>query len=137
MTEHEVLFIPGPVEVDAELRAIMAQPLIGHRNPKFVDEVKSVCDKLQLVFQTDWATSGSTTLFENAPATAVMEAGCPPPARRMGRMLLREMMNDAIISIHHFDAIIFDAIILIHHFDAIICDAIILTNDGIILMPSF
>jgi aspartate aminotransferase-like enzyme len=87
MTEHEVLFIPGPVEVDAELRAIMAQPMIGHRNPKFVDEVKTVCDKLQLVFQTDCATSGSTTLFENAPATAVMEAGIRNLVPRGGRVL--------------------------------------------------
>ena len=71
---HEVLFIPGPVEVDEELRALMAQPVIGHRNPRFVTEVQSVCEKLQGVFCTDSQSLGSATLFENAPATALMEA---------------------------------------------------------------
>jgi len=68
--EPQVLFIPGPVEVDEELRKIMARPLIGHRNPVFVAEVKAVCTKLKDVFLTR-----ATTLFENAPATALMEAG--------------------------------------------------------------
>ncbi len=68
--QPQVLFIPGPVEVDAELRQIMARPLIGHRSPAFVAEVKAVCHKLKGLFLTD-----ATTLFENAPATALMEAG--------------------------------------------------------------
>jgi aspartate aminotransferase-like enzyme len=87
MTDHEVLFIPGPVEVDAELRAIMAQPLIGHRNPRFVEEVVAVCTKLELVFQTDPEATSSTVLFENAPATAVMEAGIRNLVGRSGRVL--------------------------------------------------
>jgi aspartate aminotransferase-like enzyme len=87
MTDHEVLFIPGPVEVDEELRAIMARPLIGHRNPHFVTEVQLVCDQLQIVFQTDTAASGSTVLFENAPATAVMEAGIRNLVPRGGRVM--------------------------------------------------
>ncbi len=57
--DHEILFIPGPVEVEAELRSIVAMPLIGHRNPKFVAEVQAVCDKLQLLFQTDASATGS------------------------------------------------------------------------------
>ena len=89
MTDHEVLFIPGPVEVDEELRAIMSRPVIGHRNPKFVVEVQAVCDKLRMLFQTDHAGSGSTTLFENAPATALMEAGIRNLVPRGGRVLHR------------------------------------------------
>ncbi|MHC4077965.1 MAG: pyridoxal-phosphate-dependent aminotransferase family protein [Planctomycetota bacterium] len=68
-TDHQVLFIPGPVEVDPELREIMARPLVGHRSPGFVAEVKAVCDKLKDLFLTK-----GTALFENAPATALMEA---------------------------------------------------------------
>ncbi len=70
MKDHQVLFIPGPVEVDEELRQIMAMPLVGHRSPGFVDEVKAVCHKLKGLFLTQ-----APTFFENAPATALMEAG--------------------------------------------------------------
>ena len=88
MTEHhEVLFIPGPVEVDEELRALMAQPVIGHRDPRFVAEVKIVCEKLQGLFCTDSSSAGSATLFENAPATAVMEAAIRNLVPRGGRVL--------------------------------------------------
>lgn len=87
MSAHEVLFIPGPVEVDEELRSIMAMPLIGHRNPDFVSEVKSVCTKLTGLFLTDTDQSGSATMFENAPATALMEAGIRNLVPREGRVL--------------------------------------------------
>lgn len=70
-TQPQVLFIPGPVEVDEELRQIMARPLVGHRSPVFVAEVKTVCKKLKDLF----LTNTGTTLFENAPATGLMEAG--------------------------------------------------------------
>ena len=69
-TEHVLQFIPGPVEVDEELRQIMAMPLIGHRNPDFVDEVQKVAIKLRDLFLT-----GAQCGFENAPGTALMEAG--------------------------------------------------------------
>ena len=82
MSDHEVLFIPGPVEVDEELRQIMAMPLIGHRNPKFVAEVQAVCEKLRGLYLTR-----ATTLFENAPATALMEAGIRNLVPRGGRTL--------------------------------------------------
>jgi len=82
MTDHTVLFIPGPVEVDPELRAIMAQPLIGHRDPAFVAEVQAVCGKLQRLFRTE-----APTLFENAPGTALMEAGIRNLVSRGGRVL--------------------------------------------------
>lgn len=87
MSAHEVLFIPGPVEVDEELRSIMARPLIGHRNPDFVSEVKAVCTKLAGLFLTDTQRAGSATMFENAPATALMEAGIRNLVQRKDRVL--------------------------------------------------
>ena len=87
MSVHQVLFIPGPVEVDEELRAIMAMPLIGHRNPRFVSEVQSVCSRLPDLFLTDTQHSGSATMFENAPATALMEAAVRNLVSRGGRIL--------------------------------------------------
>src|SRR5690606_10463399 len=84
--DHRVLFIPGPVEVDAELLEIMARPMMGHRQAPFVAEVKAVCSKLQALFCTD-PDSGTTTLFENAPATALMEAGIRNLVPRGGRVL--------------------------------------------------
>jgi aspartate aminotransferase-like enzyme len=68
-TDHPVLFIPGPVEVREEMRQIMAMPLIGHRSARFVEEVKAVCQKLKPLFLTK-----AHTLFENCPATALLEA---------------------------------------------------------------
>jgi aspartate aminotransferase-like enzyme len=69
MSDHPVLFIPGPVEVRPELRAIMARPLIGHRSSEFAALVVEVCRKLRPLFGTN-----ATALFENCPATALMEA---------------------------------------------------------------
>lgn len=87
MPAHEVLFIPGPVEVDEELRSIMAMPLVGHRSPGFVSEVQAVCAKLPGLFLTNPDQQGSATLFENAPATALMEAGIRNLVPRGGRIL--------------------------------------------------
>lgn len=87
MPAHEVLFIPGPVEVDEELRMIMAMPLVGHRSPGFVSEVQAVCAKLPSLFLTKPDEHGSVTLFENAPATALMEAGIRNLVPRGGRIL--------------------------------------------------
>ena len=70
MSDHDYLFIPGPVEVRAELREIMSMPLIGHRSKPFVAEVQAVCEKLKPLFLTE-----AHALFENCPATALMEAG--------------------------------------------------------------
>lgn len=68
-TPHPILFIPGPVEVDPELRAVMAMPLVGHRSQGFKAEVQSLLPKLQRLFCTR-----AHALFENVPATALMEA---------------------------------------------------------------
>jgi len=67
--DHDVLFLPGPTEVDEELRSIMAMPVVGHRSAGFVAEVKEVCRKLKPLFLTERAY----TLFDNCSATAMME----------------------------------------------------------------
>lgn len=80
MTDHPILFIPGPVEVDPELREIMSMPLIGHRSAAFIEVVQAICSKLKPVFVTE-----ANTLWENCPATALMEAG------------VRNLVNDRIL----------------------------------------
>ncbi len=69
MPDHPILFIPGPVEVEEGLRRIMARPLIGHRHPDFFALVPRLCNKLAELFQTS-----DCALFENCPATMLMEA---------------------------------------------------------------
>lgn len=68
-TDHPVLFLPGPTEVDAELREIMATPLVGHRSQGFVAAVQDVCKRLMPLFGTT-----AHAAFETCPATALMEA---------------------------------------------------------------
>lgn len=67
--DHPILFIPGPVEVDPELREIMAMPLLGHRSQPVKDAVVRVCEKLRPTFRTT-----QHAFFENVPGTGVMEA---------------------------------------------------------------
>lgn len=68
MDDHEILFLPGPTEVDSELRQVMSMPLVGHRSKGFIEEVKAVCSKLKPLFKTD-----AYALFENCSATMMME----------------------------------------------------------------
>jgi len=70
MGDHPVLFIPGPTEVDEELRQLMSMPLMGHRSADFVTAVREVCQLLGEVFRCE-----SHLAFETCPATALMEAG--------------------------------------------------------------
>lgn len=77
-----VLFIPGPTEVDADLRAILARPLIGHREASFVAVVKDVCQRLGRLLLTRQPAA-----FESCPATALMEAGIRNLVPRLGRSL--------------------------------------------------
>ena len=70
MGDHPVLFIPGPTEVELELRQIMAMPLVGHRDPKFTTLVQDVCTRLRDLYLT-----AQPAAFESCPATAFMEAG--------------------------------------------------------------
>ena len=69
MANHPVLFIPGPTEVDEELRQIMSMQLLGHRDPKFVATVQDVCAKLKALFLTS-----QNVAFETCAGTALMEA---------------------------------------------------------------
>ncbi|MCC6784615.1 MAG: alanine--glyoxylate aminotransferase family protein [Planctomycetes bacterium] len=66
---HPVLFIPGPVEVDPELREIMAMPALGHRSQTTKDCIARLLPLLAAFFQTR-----QNAWFENVPATALMEA---------------------------------------------------------------
>src|SRR5262245_56180422 len=82
MGDHPVLFIPGPTEVELELRQIMAMPLVGHRDPKFTALVQDVCKRLQGLYLTSQPAA-----FESCPATAFMEAGIRNLVPRGGRSL--------------------------------------------------
>jgi len=80
MGDHPLLFLPGPTEVDASLRAIMATPLCGHRDARFVATVRTVCEDLRWLYGTTAAAA-----FETCPATALMEAAirnCVPAGAR-------------------------------------------------------
>ncbi|MFO1051698.1 MAG: aminotransferase class V-fold PLP-dependent enzyme [Planctomycetota bacterium] len=66
---HPVLFIPGPVEVDPELREIMAMPALGHRSQTTKDCITRMLPMLRAFFCTT-----QHAFFENVPATALMEA---------------------------------------------------------------
>lgn len=82
MAAHPVLFLPGPTEVNAELRAILAEPLCGHREHRFVAAVQEVCRNLRGLYLTRQHAA-----FETCPATALMEAAIrnfvPPGARTL------------------------------------------------------
>ncbi len=82
MGDHPVLFLPGPTEVKAELRAILAQPLVGHRSAAFVAVVQDVCQRLRALFLT-----AEPAAFESCPATALMEAGIRNLVPANGRSL--------------------------------------------------
>ncbi len=82
MGDHPILFIPGPTEVDEELRQIMARPLCGHRESGFVTEVQAICGLLKDTFQT-----GAHAIFETCPATALMEAAIRNLVPREGSVL--------------------------------------------------
>ena len=82
MGDSPVLFIPGPTEVDAELRQIMSMPLLGHRDPKFVATVQDVCARLERLFLTEQHAA-----FETCPGTAMMEAGVRNFVPRGGKTL--------------------------------------------------
>jgi len=82
MADHPILFLPGPTEVDAELRQVMASPLVGHRSQGFVAEVQTLCQQLKALFRTE-----AHAVFETCPATALMEAAFRNLVRPGGRTL--------------------------------------------------
>jgi aspartate aminotransferase-like enzyme len=66
---HDVLYLPGPTEVRAELLAEMARPMIGHRSQKAKELVVRLVERLPALFCTR-----QRALFESVPATMLMEA---------------------------------------------------------------
>ena len=99
MANHPVLFIPGPTEVDEELRQIMSMQLLGHRDPKFVATVQDVCAKLKALFLTS-----QNVAFETCAGTALMEASMrnflkrSNPASIFTLRIFRKMRNSSIHS---------------------------------------
>ena len=82
MGDSPVLFIPGPTEVDAELRQIMSMPLLGHRDPAFVATVQEACARLRDLFLTS-----QNAAFETCPGTALMEASVRNFVPRRGKTI--------------------------------------------------
>ncbi|MFN7589070.1 MAG: pyridoxal-phosphate-dependent aminotransferase family protein [Planctomycetota bacterium] len=82
MGDHPILFLPGPTEVDDELRQLMATPLVGHRSAAFVAVVQDVCQRLRSLLLTSQPAA-----FETCAATALMEAGIRNLVPRTGRSL--------------------------------------------------
>lgn len=67
---HKKLFIPGPVDVKAEVLAKMATPMISHRGKAATALQKGISEKLQKVFQTKntivLSTTSGSGLMESA-----------------------------------------------------------------------
>jgi aspartate aminotransferase-like enzyme len=67
---HKKLFIPGPVEVDAEVLRMMSTPMIGHRSAEWSDLQRRVSEKLQTLMYTSnpiiLSASSGTGLLEMA-----------------------------------------------------------------------
>lgn len=66
------LFTPGPTPIPESVMLSMAEPIIHHRNPEFVEVLKSVNENLKYLFQTKndvvILTSSGTGAMESAVA---------------------------------------------------------------------
>lgn len=75
--DHTHLFIPGPSEVRAAVRAAQAKPMIGHRGADFADLFANVQKRLRQVFYTASrvyvSTSSGTGLWEAASRNCVRD----------------------------------------------------------------
>jgi len=73
--QHKRLFVPGPVEVDPEVLAEMARPVISHRGKDFQALYRALVPGIQWIFQTKGlvlvSTSSATGLWEAASRCAV------------------------------------------------------------------
>jgi alanine-glyoxylate transaminase/serine-glyoxylate transaminase/serine-pyruvate transaminase len=67
---ERLLLGPGPSNVHLRVREAMAQPMIGHLDPAFLDVLDEVKERLQRLF----GTANSLTLPISAPGSAGMEA---------------------------------------------------------------
>jgi len=67
---HKKLFIPGPVEVKADVLEKMATPMIGHRSKDASKLQRSISEKLQKLFYTEneilLSTTSGSGLMEGA-----------------------------------------------------------------------
>jgi alanine-glyoxylate transaminase / serine-glyoxylate transaminase / serine-pyruvate transaminase len=68
MIKHLKLFTPGPGDVDEEVLASLATPVIRHYGPQWMDIYHEVEDLLQQVFRTK-----NQIFFVPGPATALMD----------------------------------------------------------------
>ncbi|MFO7831223.1 MAG: alanine--glyoxylate aminotransferase family protein [Desulfuromonadaceae bacterium] len=71
------LFIPGPVEVSADVYAAMSSPMVGHRMPEYAELHKSVTTQLQSLLHTDepvfLSTSSAFGIMEGAVRNLVQK----------------------------------------------------------------
>jgi len=76
-SEHIRLFIPGPVEVRADVLEAQAEWMIGHRSAEFADLYARMQPKLQQTFATTHPvyiyTSSGTGIWESASRCAVRD----------------------------------------------------------------
>jgi aspartate aminotransferase-like enzyme len=74
---HKKLFIPGPVEVRADVLAKMATPMIGHRSKEASELQRQISDKMRKLFYTDEAillsTSSGSGLMEGAVRSCTLK----------------------------------------------------------------
>lgn len=67
---HKKLFIPGPVEIDSEILAAMASPMIGHRMKEYAELHGRVTSRLKQLMLTEdrvfLATSSAFGVMEGA-----------------------------------------------------------------------
>ncbi len=74
---HKKLFIPGPVEVSADVLAQMAAPMIGHRSKNASELQHRISDKLRQVFYTQeeilLSTSSGSGLMEGAVRSCTLK----------------------------------------------------------------
>lgn len=71
MTPERRLFGPGPTNPYPEATAALAQPLLGHLDPAFLELLDETCDRLREV----WGTENARTIPLSATGSAGMEAG--------------------------------------------------------------
>ena len=71
------LFIPGPVEVSADVYTAMSSPMIGHRMPEYAELHKSVTTQLQTLLHTQepvfLSTSSAFGIMEGAVRNLVQK----------------------------------------------------------------
>lgn len=74
---HKKLFIPGPVEVSADVLTKMAAPMIGHRSKGASDLQHRISDKLRQLFYTQeeilLSTSSGSGLMEGAVRSCTLK----------------------------------------------------------------